>query len=179
MLLTSTKKGIDPDPSSPYNNLRNERTVNEMSRVQLLYTSLPVQLHWADRDSMAHSIECRVHYLDHRLVEFLLGCPDDFKLKYGVTKRILRKAMEDKLPEKVAPRADKMGYVTLEEIWVKKDAPDQFMNAIERAVEQSKGNLKSDIIPVASRIIRGSAPYDPVLWRIISLGAWMDRFSIE
>jgi asparagine synthase (glutamine-hydrolysing) len=160
--------------------ITNDRTVNDMSRVQLLYSSLPAQLHWADRDSMAHSIECRVPYLDHRIVEFVLGCPEEYKISRGITKKILRKFMADKLPKKIAQRTDKMGYVTPEEVWVRKDAPDVFMKAIKRALEQSKEKLNRDIIlENASKIIYGDAPYDPILWRIISFGAWMDRFSVE
>jgi asparagine synthase (glutamine-hydrolysing) len=170
----------------PYDNdnllthIKNKNTVNDLSQVQLLYSSLPAQLHWADRDSMAHSIECRVPFLDHRIVEFVMGCPEEYKIKHGITKRILRKFMGDKLPEKIAQRTDKMGYVTPEEVWVKKDAPDVFMKAVKRGLEQSKGKLNNDLIlKSASRIIYGTAPYDPALWRVISFGAWMDRFSVE
>jgi asparagine synthase (glutamine-hydrolysing) len=168
----------DEDNISTY--IKNDKTVNDMSRVQLLHSSLPAQLHWADRDSMAHSVECRVPFLDHRIVEFVLGCPEDYKIKRGITKRILRNFMSDKLPEKVLQRTDKMGYVTPEEVWVKKDAPDTFMKAIKRALEQSKGKLNNDLILAnASKIIYGNVPYDPALWRVISFGSWMEMFSIE
>jgi asparagine synthase (glutamine-hydrolysing) len=160
--------------------MKNDRTVNDMSRVQLLYSSLPAQLHWADRDSMAHSVECRVPFLDHRIAEFVLGCPEGYKIRDGITKRMLRKFMGDKLPNKVAERTDKMGYVTPEEVWVKKEAPDDFMKAVKKALDQSKGKLNNSLIEEnAFKIIYGSAPYDPALWRVISFGAWMDRFSIE
>ncbi|MBT5632660.1 MAG: asparagine synthase (glutamine-hydrolyzing) [Nitrospina sp.] len=160
--------------------MKRDKTINEMSHVQLLYSSLPAQLHWADRDSMAHSVECRVPFLDHRLVEFVLGCPANFKIRHGTTKRILRKSMSDKLPRKVAERTDKMGYVTPEEIWAKKDAPDIFMKEIKRALEQSKGKLNNELVlKSASKILYGTVPYDPAIWRIISFGAWMDRFAIE
>mgnify|MGYP003972248711 FL=1 len=160
--------------------INNGKSVNDMSRVQLLHSSLPAQLHWADRDSMAHSVECRVPFLDHRIVEFIMGRPEDFKIKNGVTKQILRKSMSDKLPEKVAQRMDKMGYVTPEEVWVKNDAPDLFMKRVKQALEQSKGKLNTDLIlENASKIIYGTVPYDPALWRVISFGTWMDRFSIE
>ena len=160
--------------------MKNDSTVNDMSRTQLLYSSLPAQLHWADRDSMAHSVECRVPFLDHRIAEFVLGLPEDYKIRQGITKRILRKSLGDKLPEKVARRSDKMGYVTPEEVWAKKDAPDVFMEAIKRALEQSKGKLNNPLIlKSASKIIYGTAPYDPALWRVISFGAWMEQFSVE
>ena len=44
-------------------------------------TSVPMQLTWADRDSMAHSLECRVPFLDHRLVEFVVNLPTSYKLE--------------------------------------------------------------------------------------------------
>ena len=160
--------------------MKNGRTVNDMSRVQLLYSSLPVQLHWADRDSMAHSVECRVPFLDHRIVEFVMGCPEDYKIRRGITKRILRRFMGDTLPEKVAQRTDKMGYVTPEEVWAKQDAPEVFIKAIKQALEKTKGKLNNTLIlENASRIVYGTAPYDPALWRVISFGSWMDQFSVE
>src|SRR6185436_15082336 len=55
-------------------------TVRDMSLAQLKATSLPMLLHWEDRDSMAHSIEARVPFLDYRLVEFVLGLPDEYKI---------------------------------------------------------------------------------------------------
>ena len=168
-------KGIKSPPYDPMT----KRTVNELSYEQLFYTSLPAQLHWADRDSMANSIECRVPYLDHRLVEFVLSCPAEYKIKNGITKRLLRKALGDKLPAKVAQRTDKMGYVTPEKIWAKQEAPEEFMQAVERSVEQSKGYLKSSTISTAARIIKGNIPYDPFIWRIISFGSWMDKFFVK
>ena len=72
--------------------------VKQISLDQLLRFSVPKQLKWCDRDSMAHSIESRVPFLDFRLVEFLLSLPDDYKLKRGLTKRVLRDAMKGVIP---------------------------------------------------------------------------------
>jgi len=75
-------------------------------------------LHWEDRNSMAHSIESRLPFLDYRLVQLSLGLPDDCKLSQGMTKRVLREAMKGILPDGVRERVDKMGFFTPEEIWV-------------------------------------------------------------
>ena len=169
-----------PDIGDSLTYEKKEKTVKDMSRGQLLYSSVPCQLHFADRDSMAHSVECRVPFLDHRIVEFVLGCPDDYKIQNGITKQILRKAMAGNLPDKVLRRTDKMGYVTPEGVWAKKDAPDDFMKAIRLALEKSGMKLNNDlIIKCASEIIYGNAPYDPALWRIISFGEWMESFSVK
>lgn len=161
----------------PLKYLSNDKAAHNISRLQFLHTSLPSQLHWADRNSMAHSVECRLPYLDHRLVEFVLGCPDIYKIGDGITKRILRESLKNKIPTKILKRTDKMGYVTPEEIWVKKEAPEAFMKAVQTALEQSKGVFNSDLVlKSASKIIFGTSPYDTALWRVISFGTWMNRF---
>ena len=87
-------KKLGVSPSDPLRQLGNYSTdIRSMSVAQLTATNLQMLLHWEDRDSMAHSIEARVPFLDHELIEFVLGLPDDFKLHRGVTKRVQRTAM--------------------------------------------------------------------------------------
>jgi asparagine synthase (glutamine-hydrolysing) len=67
-------------------------------------------LRYADRNSMAHSIEVRLPFLSHELVEFVFSLPDHFKFRSGFTKFILRKGMENILPSEICWRKDKIGY---------------------------------------------------------------------
>ncbi|MCV4777516.1 asparagine synthase C-terminal domain-containing protein, partial [Escherichia coli] len=60
-----------------------------------------------DRMSMANSLEVRCPFLDHELIELVQSFPDEFKLKGSESKRILRKAMADILPERVMKRSKK------------------------------------------------------------------------
>ena len=83
-------------------------------------TSLPSLLHYEDRNSMAFSIESRVPFLDHRLVELAFSLNDDDKFDFGVTKKVLRKAMSGIIPEKIQNRFDKKGFVTPGEVkWLR------------------------------------------------------------
>ena len=59
---------------------------------------------------MAHSIEARVPFLDHRLVEFAFRLPGEFKVRGVDTKAILREAMRGVLPEPIRTRKDKIGF---------------------------------------------------------------------
>jgi asparagine synthase (glutamine-hydrolysing) len=85
----------------------------------LMNHSLPALLRYEDRNSMAHSIEARVPFLDYRLVEFIFGLPPQQKMENATTKVILRHAMRGTLPEKIRRRSDKMGFVTPEKAWLK------------------------------------------------------------
>jgi asparagine synthase (glutamine-hydrolysing) len=78
-------------------------------------------LRYADRNSMAHSREVRLPFLDHRLVEFIFSLPDSFILHKGWTKYILRKSMNDVLPESIAWRVDKIGYEPPQSRWIETD----------------------------------------------------------
>ena len=79
----------------------------------LIYTtSLPNLLHFEDHNSMAFSIESRVPFLDHRLVELGFMLSNSDKIYNGVTKRILRESLREVLPHEVYTRKDKKGFVT-------------------------------------------------------------------
>jgi asparagine synthase (glutamine-hydrolysing) len=85
----------------------------------LVSYSLPALLRYEDRNSMAHSVEARVPFLDYRLAEFIVGLPLEQKIRSATTKVILRQAMRGILPEEVRQRRDKMGFITPEKVWLK------------------------------------------------------------
>ncbi len=84
----------------------------------LMRFSLPVLLRYEDRNSMAFSIESRVPFLDHPLVEWLGTIPADLKLQGGWTKHILREGLRGVLPEKVRTRKSKLGFSAPETEWL-------------------------------------------------------------
>jgi asparagine synthase (glutamine-hydrolysing) len=157
----------------------NAASVEALSVSQLLHTSLPMLLHWEDRDSMQHSIEARVPFLDYRLVELTLGLREEEKLSHGVTKRVLREAMRGVLPEEVRSRSDKIGFATAEEQWLRREQPDGFRTAMRQAVEASQGVLRPAALELLEGIIAGERPFSYLPWRMISFGAWMRRFDVK
>jgi len=77
---------------------------------QIEKTNLPVLLHFEDRNSMASSVESRVPYLDHNLIEFAVNIPTEQKIHGTLTKIILREAMKPYLPDEIYRRTDKIGF---------------------------------------------------------------------
>jgi asparagine synthase (glutamine-hydrolysing) len=88
---------------------------------QLVLTrrGLPELLRYEDRNSMAHSLEARVPFLDHRLVELCFSLPPHELIRAGETKSLLRRALGDLLPAAVRERRDKLGFVTPEAEWLR------------------------------------------------------------
>ncbi|MCC5664229.1 asparagine synthase (glutamine-hydrolyzing) [Nostoc sp. CHAB 5784] len=85
----------------------------------LVQQSIPALLHYEDRNSMAFSIEARVPFLDHRIVEFALSLDSNYKIRGSWTKWILRQAMQDLLPREVTWRRSKLGYPTPFARWIR------------------------------------------------------------
>ena len=81
--------------------------------------SLPCLLRYADRNSMAFSIESRMPLLDYRLVEHIFSLPLSMIVKDGWTKWVFRRALDGHLPREVQWRKDKMGFVTPEGVWLR------------------------------------------------------------
>jgi asparagine synthase (glutamine-hydrolysing) len=169
---------LGAEPRDPYlaSGSARSHSVRVMSLTQLTAASLPMLLHWEDRDSMAHSIEARVPFLDYRLVEFVLGLPDEYKIADGMTKRVLREGMRGVLPERVRTRIDKMGFVTPEETWLREDSPDRFRTALAESVELSGGIISPRVLELLERVISGREPFSFLIWRCISFGRWLKVF---
>ena len=154
-------------------------SVAELSRAQILHTSLPMLLHWEDRDSMAHSVEARVPFVDYRLRELALGLDEEQKLSAGMTKKVLREGLADVLPDEVRRRSDKIGFATAEEGWLRRERPDDFRRALREALEASQGALRPAALEHLEDMIHGRRPFSFLPWRMISFGAWMRRFDVN
>ncbi len=143
-------------------------------------TNLPMLLHWEDRNSMAHGIEARVPFLDHRLVEFSLRLSADNKFDKGLTKRVLRDAMKGRLPHKVLARRDKLGFATPESDWMRGPLRDVVHEGVELAVSHFPDIFNAEATrKLAENLLRFETPMDFTLWRIANTGLWARRFAIN
>lgn len=139
---------------------------------QTFRTSLPHLCRYADRDSMAHSVEVRLPFLDPRLAEFALSLPADIVFRDGVKKRVLRDALRGLVPDGIIDRRDKVGYETPERTWF--DTP---------AVRQRFAEVLLDPVAIASgryntrtleQDLKASALRDPTaLWRAVNVEMWL------
>jgi asparagine synthase (glutamine-hydrolysing) len=94
-------------------------SIAERQKTDLTYSSIPTLLRHEDRNSMAHSVESRLPFLDYKLAEFSVNCPASLKLRDGWGKWLLRNAMEGTLPESVRLRKTKLGFDTPETEWMR------------------------------------------------------------
>ena len=164
----------------PYDAIQEKhQTVPEISKYLTLFSTLPKYLKWEDRNSMANSIEARVPFLDHRLVEFTYNLPDEYLDYHGETKRVLREGLRNILPEKIRLRKDKKGFITPEERWVREDNPGLFRFKLKEAIENSGGIIKQEALSYFDDTVSGKIPFDYTYWRLIQFAEWMKIFDIK
>ena len=136
-------------------------------------TLLPTLLHTEDLNSMAFSIESRVPFLDHRLVQFCFSLPNHHKVHRGETKRILRAGMRGIVPDQVLDRRDKTGFITPGHItWLRgalKPLLDDNWNVLSDIVDTTE--LKN----VLMRYHSGDNKYALFVWRLAMLKAFVQR----
>lgn len=135
-------------------------------------------LHNVDRGSMAHSRETRGPFLDHNLVEFCLSLPSEYKMKGGVSKRVLRDSVRDVLPDKINERKDKQGYSSPLHNWAGIELKGYFEDNLQQALELPF--LKTHKLEKGfDAFVEGKTVFDPVWWRIIAVNKWLKMFELK
>ncbi len=133
-------------------------------------------LRYEDRNSMAFSIESRVPFLDHRLVEYTLSLPIEFKFNGGWSKYVLRKAIEGDLPESVVWRRDKKGFITPQKVW--KHELNDAINRYFKEYDFPDFLDKNFLIKVISGSKNNSSHLSE-FWRVFSFLKWLEVFKVK
>ncbi len=133
-------------------------------------------LRYEDRNSMAFSIESRVPFLDHELVELALGLSSKEKMKGGWTKYPIRKYLEGKLPDELVFRKDKIGFATPQSEW-KKEVEKEIKNYF---LENNLPKLfnKDFILDICNKENMSNSQLSE-FWRLYSVVKWMELFKVE
>jgi asparagine synthase (glutamine-hydrolysing) len=153
---------------------RGGKSFSDLSASSMIY-GLSELLRYEDRNSMAFSVESRVPFLDHRLVEFCLSLQEDFKINSGWTKYILRKSNEKILPEEIVWRKGKLGFVTPQNQWriSNHKVIKSFVNDTQLPSILNREYIDS---MVTSEI--KSASMISEFWKIISFINWANIFKV-
>ena len=142
---------------------------------KLLYVDTKTYLHELlmkqDQMSMAASIESRVPFLDHQLVEFTAKMPVNMKLRGKTTKWILREAMRGILPDKILTRS-KMGFPVPVGNWFR----GEFRHIVDEYVlnerSLSRGIFEADFVHELVQNHQAGENHDQRLWFLVNFEIW-------
>ncbi len=132
-----------------------------------------------DRMSMAHSLEVRPPFLDHRIVEFAAALPPEFKIRGSRQKVILKELMKGKLPSPVVQRK-KLGFDIPAHEWLRGPLKPLLQETLEAGLSEHGGLFRRDKIENCMRLHferRANLGYH--LWGLLTLFLWMKRWRIQ
>jgi asparagine synthase (glutamine-hydrolysing) len=139
--------------------------------------SVPALTHYEDRNSMAHSLEVRHPFLDHRLVDFTLQLPAEWKIRGGWTKYVLRKSLHE-LPSPIRWRKDKLGFVVPEETWLRGKLRQQVQENLQDGILAEMGVIdEREFLRYYDRFLEGRVSIDPYeISRVFIAEMWAKKF---
>jgi asparagine synthase (glutamine-hydrolysing) len=129
-----------------------------------------------DKITMATSVETRVPFLDHKLVEFAMGLPREMKVKGASGKHILKEALEEVLPRELLNRR-KRGFGAPIREWLRDGSTDLLDAHVLNSPLRRREFFDYDYV---ARLVdehrRGARDWSFHLWTLLNLSAWYERW---
>lgn len=140
-----------------------------LQKQEIYSTQLQALLRYEDKNSMRHSVEARLPFLDYRLLQLSLSIPFWYKIKDGWTKFILRKSVESLLPKSIVWRKNKKGF----------EAPtNEWMKIIEKDLSKEISNSE-----ILKKILKQNANIENLdqiqKWRLYNVAKWEKIYNIK
>ncbi|MBT9134713.1 MAG: Asparagine synthetase (glutamine-hydrolyzing) 1 [Firmicutes bacterium] len=177
LALRSNRRLLPTDITRPY--FEQAKELDDIAQMQYLDFNTWLAgdiLVKADRMTMAHSLELRVPFLDHHLVEFAATIPPELKVNGNMTKYVLRQAALNWLPPEVAKRP-KRGFPVPTREWIKRDWQARFAATLKRSSISHYVNTNYAQEMLAEHIA-GKSDHSRRLWTILVFQLW-HRLYIE
>jgi len=142
-----------------------------------LYYYLPGDLlTLTDRVSMQHSLEVRVPFLDHPLVELMARVPARYKASGWTKKRLLKRAFSSLLPREILYRK-KMGFSVPLALWLRTDLSSTMKEILApEELERISYLNPTEVESIMAEHLSGKANHETKLWALINLVCWHREF---
>ena len=132
-----------------------------------------------DMASMAHSLECRGPFLDHRVVELALAMPvaRKLRLRAGRSKAILKDAFAEFLPSSIRSRP-KMGFGVPLDRWFRNELADELRSVLLDPVSTNRGLFRPEAVKtMIEDHIAGKKDHAYRLWGLLMLELWFQDYG--
>jgi asparagine synthase (glutamine-hydrolysing) len=146
--------------------------IQKLQKLEIEKSNLPHLLRFEDKNSMWHSVEARLPFLDYRAVQTAFSLPSETKINRGWTKYVLRRFMNGKMPVEITWRKNKFGFEAPDRIWLTRHATIMHKTvASSKLLEAlSKPGFIERLYP---RLDIGTR------WRLFSVALWEKEFAVE
>lgn len=152
--------------------------INKMLCIDMQSYMVDDLLAVADRTSMAASLEVRVPYLDHSLVEFMAGIPGSMKISGMKTKHFLKTAFKDDLPREILHRK-KSGFSLPVARWLREDLRGLVEDTLSRSRLTRDGLFDCEVVADLQREhFARERDRSSVLWALLIFHLWVDNYGL-
>lgn len=170
--LSDGAKTLIPQPI----HRRRTRSLHAELEESMAHHPLPLFLRIEDRNSMAHSVEARLPFMDYRLVEQAFRLRNHWKIHRRWNKYVLRQAMQGIIPESVRTRIDKMGFPTAFSDWIRGPLRQQMADRLyDTSVDRTQLLNAAAIRAGFESHLRGDADHGIALFHVVQFVEWQDR----
>lgn len=143
------------------------KNIFELQKNEIFWCQLPELLKWEDKNSMAYSIESRLPFLDYNLIETCLSINNNYKIREGWSKYILRKNLEKFLPDEITYNKRKIGFEPpLKYWWPRSEEILEVINNSKIIKEISKKKFNF----IADRDLE---------WRLYNIAVWERLYNMK
>ena len=153
---------------SRINYLYSFQSFKDFQKRELMLNNLPHLLRYEDKNSMKHSVEARLPFIDHHFVHTALSVNDNLKFKNGYLKYLLRKMINNTLPSSIVWRKNKFGFEAPADLWMQKNKTYMI-----KKIESSK--IVSHFINIHPAIFNDRQ----LFWRLFNIAVWEKIYQIK
>ena len=133
----------------------------------------------SDRMSMAHSVEVRPPFLDHRIVEFAAKLPAHLKIRGSQQKLVLSELRKDKLPASIQA-GKKTGFDIPAHEWLRGPLRSMLIDSLREGIAEYGQLFRGDAVEnLLTRHLERKANVGYHLWGLMILFQWMKRWRIQ
>ena len=127
---------------------------------------------------MAFSVEARIPFLDHKLVERCLVTDSSLKIQNGQNKSVLRRIMKNKLPNLILERNNKIGFDTPQAAWFREKEFTTFTTNLIKSSRFNKRRIfdSKKILSMLEDHYKKKKDYSEILWKVVHVEMWYRIF---
>jgi asparagine synthase (glutamine-hydrolysing) len=158
------------------NGRNDDWTLDSMLRQSVERQPLPLYLRLEDRNSMAHSVESRLPFLDYRLVSLVFSSAVNWKIRGPWNKYLLRESMRERIPESVRTRVEKWGFPVPQAKWMSTAWYGVLDELLASQEMRERGIYNLSAIRSDLELHRqGKRDFSPGLFSVIQFELWSRR----
>ncbi|MFC4891884.1 asparagine synthase (glutamine-hydrolyzing) [Pseudofrancisella aestuarii] len=152
--------------SKRYTDIYSFQTFENFQKREIMVRNLPHLLRYEDKNSMRHSIETRLPFVDYQVVTSAISYDDKLKFKKGFLKYLLRKVVENLLPKDIVWRQNKFGFEAPTDMW------------IDANIENIKAEISRSRI-VKQFVKKADYSNKNILWKLYNISIWERIYNVK